>query len=142
MEVSDVRRRLTAAIEQSRRSAQQRRARSAEAQLAYESFLAGVAIPVARMTASAARAEGYPFTVATPGGGLRLISDKGRDDYIEIALDTSADPPEVLGRISYSRGSRTVSEERPVKPGAAPGAITEEDVLAFLIDALGPWMER
>ena len=94
------------------------------------------------MVSGAARAEGYAFTVATPGGGLRLISDRGRDDYIEIALDTSADPPEVLGRISYARGSRTVSEERPVKRGAAPDAIAEEDVLAFFLDALAPWMER
>jgi hypothetical protein len=137
-----VRRRLTAAIEQARQAAQQRRERSADAQRAYESFLADVAIPVARMAASAAKAEGYTFTVATPGGGLRLISDKGRDDYIEIALDTSAAIPEVIGRVSYSRGSRTVAEERPVKPGAAPESITEEDVLAFLIDALGPWLER
>jgi hypothetical protein len=142
VEVSYVRKRLTAAIEQSRRAAQQRRQRSADAERAYEPFLAGVAIPVARMVSSAARAEGYPFSVATPGGGLRLISDKGRDDYIEIALDTSADPPEVLGRIRYARGSRTVSEERPVKRGAAPDTIVEEDVLAFFLDALAPWMER
>jgi hypothetical protein len=142
LEVSDVRRRLAAAIEQARRAAQQRRERSAEAQRGYETFLASIAVPVARMVASALKADGYPFTVATPGGGLRLISEKGRDDYVEIALDTSADPPEVTGRTSYSRGSRTVAEERPVKPGAPPHAITEEDVLEFLVKALDPWFER
>jgi hypothetical protein len=142
VEVSHVRRRLSAAIEQARRASQQRRERAAEAQRAYESFLGDVAVPVTRMVASALKADGYPFTIATPGGSVRLISDKGRDDYVDVVLDTSADPPEVLGRISYSRGSRTVAEERPVKRGASPQAITEEDFLEYLIGALGPWLER
>jgi hypothetical protein len=142
LEVSHVRRRLNAAIDQARRGAQQRRERSSEAQRAYETFLADVAVPVVRMVASALKADGYPFTVATPGGGVRLISDHGRDDYIEIALDTAADPPEVIGRTSYSRGSRTVTEEQPVKRGASPQAITEEEFLEFIVAALEPWFER
>jgi hypothetical protein len=142
LEISHVRRRLSAAIEQARRAAQQRRERSSEAQRAYEMFLADVAVPVARMVAGALKADGYPFTVATPGGGVRLISDKGRDDYIDIALDTTADPPEVVGRISHSRGSRTIAEDRPVKRGASPAAIGEEEFLEFLVAALGPWLER
>jgi hypothetical protein len=142
LEVSHVRRRLAAAIEQARRDAQQRRERSSEVQRAYEVFLADVAVPVARMAASVLKAEGYSFTVATPGGGVRLISDKGRDDYIEIALDTTAHPPDVLGRIRYARGSRTIAEERSVKAGAPPQAITEDDFLEFLVRALEPWLER
>jgi hypothetical protein len=142
VEVSHVRRRLAAAIDHARRTAQQRRERSSEAQRAYETFLSDVAVPVTRMMASALKADGYLFTVATPGGGVRLVSDKGRDDYIEIALDTAADPPEVVGRTSYTRGSRTMADERPVKRGALPSAITEEEFLDFLVDALGPWLER
>ena len=142
MEVSQVRKRLMAAIERSRKGAQERRERVAEAGRAYERFLADVAVPVTRMLASALKADGYPFTVNTPGGSVRLASDKGRDDYIELALDADADPPEVTGIIRYSRGSRTVSEERPVKRGASPQAITDEDVLNFLLDALQPWLER
>lgn len=142
MEVSQVRRRLMAAVERARRAAQARRERSAEVQRAYETFLADVAVPVTRMLASALKAEGHLFTIATPGGGLRLVSERGRDDYIELTLDTGADPPEVVGRISYGRGSRTMAEERPVKPGASPQAITEDDVLDFLLNALDPWLER
>jgi hypothetical protein len=142
LEVSHVRRKLTAAIEQARRIAQQRRERSSEVQRAYEAFLADVAVPIARMLGNVLKAEGYPFTVATPGGGLRLISDKGRDDYVEIGLDTASNPPEVVGRIRYARGSRTIAEERPVKPGASPQAITEEEFLDFLIGAVEPWLER
>jgi hypothetical protein len=141
VEVSQVKRRLAAAIDQARRDAQQRRERSADAQRAYDVFLTDIAVPVARMAANVLKAEGYPFTVATPGGGLRLISDKGRDDYVEIALDTSASPPIVIGRISYARGSRTMAEERPVK-AASPQTITEDEFLEFLVKALEPWLER
>lgn len=142
MEVSQVRKRLVAAMERARREAQQRRERSAEAQRAYESFVTDVAVPVTRMVASVLKADSLPFTVATPGGGVRLTSDKGRDDYIDIALDTTANPPEVIGRISYTRGSRTIAEERPIKPGALAGAISEEELLEFLVEALEPWLLR
>jgi hypothetical protein len=142
VEVSHVRKRLTAAIERARKGSQERRERVATTERAYNTFLSDVAVPVTRMLASALKADGYPFTVNTPGGSVRLASDKGRDDYIEVALDTSANPPEVLGIVRYVRGSRTVSEERPLKPGASPQAITEDDVLDFFLKALEPWLER
>ena len=88
------------------------------------------------------KAEGYPFTVSTPSGGLRLASDRGRDDYIELALDGSGDKPTVVGRVRHTRGSRTLEDERPIKPGTAPQDLTEADVLSFLVNALDPWLER
>jgi hypothetical protein len=142
VEVSQVRKRLMAAVDRARKAAQGRRERSAEVQRAYEAFLADVAVPVARMLANALKAEGYLFTVATPGGGLRLVSEKGRDDFVEVTLDAGADPPEVIGRVSYTRGSRTIAEDRGIKPGASPQAITQDDVLDFLLTALEPWLER
>lgn len=142
MEVSHVRKRLTAAIDRAKRGSQERRERVAAAERAYAAFLADVAVPIMRMVASSLKAEGYLFTVNTPGGSVRLASDKGRDDYIELALDSTAHPPEVIGVVRYARGSRTISEERPVKPGASPDAIGEEDVLEFLVKALEPWLER
>jgi len=142
VEVSYVRKRLTTAIERAKKGSQERRERAAGTERAYETFLATMAVPMMRMLASALKADGYLFTVATPGGSVRLASDRGRDDYIEIALDTAVDPPEVIGRISYGRGSRTMAEERLVKPGAPPQAITEEELLDFLLRALEPWLER
>lgn len=130
------------AIEAARERAQRRRTRTAEADTSYAAFLQDVATPVAKQVANTLKVEGYGFTVFTPGDGLRLASDRGRDDYIEFALDAESDPPQVVGRIRYTRGSRTIDEERPVKPGATPDAVSEEDVLAFLLDALGPWLER
>lgn len=129
-------------MEAAKRRADERRQRAAEAQRAYDAFLQDVATPVARQVANALKVDGYPFTVFTPSGSVRLASDRGRADYIELALDTSGDAPQVIGRISRTRGSRTLEEERPVKPGADPDTITDEEVLTFLLDALEPWLER
>ena len=130
------------AVEAARERAQRRRTSTAEAETSYAAFLQDVATPVARQVVNALKVEGYAFTLFTPGDGLRLASDRGRDDYIEFALDTASNTPQVVGRIRHTRGSRTIDEELPVKAGATPDAVTEEDVLAFLLDALGPWLER
>jgi hypothetical protein len=142
MEVSHARNQLRRAIEAAKERSQQKRQQIAAAEAAYLTFLEQVATPVTRQIAGALKAEGHAFSVFTPGGGLRLASDRGRDDYVEFALDTDAAPPQVVGRISRTRGSRTLEDERPVKEGASPDAVSEEDVLAFLVSALEPWLER
>ena len=142
MEISLVRNRLNRAIEASRERAKRRRLLTASAETAFEAFLQNVATPVTKLVANSLKVENYAFTVFTPGGGLRLASDRGRDDYVEFALDVESDPPQVVGRSSRTRGSRTVTEERPIKPGSAVDQISEADVLAFLLGALEPWLER
>ncbi len=140
VEVSQVRNRLRRAIDGARDHAQQRRQHVAEAEQAYQVFLDEVATPLVRQVANALKVEGLGFTVFTPGNGLRLASDRGRDDYIEFALDDTSERPQVIARISRTRGSRTLDEERPLKPGTSPDAITDEDLLDFLLDALEPWL--
>ena len=142
MEVSDVRRKLTQAIDRAKSRAQNRRDQAASAERAYAAFLADIATPTARMVANVLKAEGYLFTVSTPSGAVRLASDRGRDDYIELSLDGSGDTPTVVGHVRRTRGSRTIDEERPLKAGAAPGDLTDTDVLDFLVSALEPWLER
>jgi hypothetical protein len=142
VEISVVRNRLNRAIEASRERAQRRRQRTATAESAFELFLQNVATPVTKLVANSLKVENYAFTVFTPGGGLRLASDRGRDDYVEFVLDLDSDPPQIVGRTSRTRGSRTLTEDRPIKPGSPPEEISEEDVLAFLLGALEPWFER
>jgi len=48
----------------------------------------------------------------------------------------------VVGRIRQTRGSRTLEDERPIRAGAAPQDLSEADILAFLVEALEPWLER
>ena len=125
-----------------REHAQRRRQRASEAETAYDSFLAQVATPLARQIVNALQAEGYAFTLSTPGRGLRLALDRGRDDFIELALEADADEPTIIGRIRRTRGSRTIEEERPVKRGASPDQVSDQDLLDFFESALQPWLER
>jgi hypothetical protein len=142
VEVGEVRKRLLSTIAAARQRTQQQRQRTADAEKAFAVFLEAVATPVTRQLAAALKAEGHSFTVFTPGDGLRLASDRGRDDFIEFALDSRSNPPQVIGRISHSRGSRTMDEEKPIKAATPPEALSEEDVLDFLLHALEPWLER
>ena len=142
MEVSAVRRELQSRVADARRAAKSRREAIAEANAAYKPFLETIAIPVVRQLASALKAEGYPWSVSTPSGAVRLTADMAREDVIEIGLDTTGEAPRVVGRISRGRGSRLVREERVLAGGASPVAITDQQVLAFLLDALTPWLER
>ena len=141
MEISHVRNRLRIATEQARERAQRRRQHVATSERAFAAFLSK-ATPVAHQLANALKVEGLAFTVFTPERSLRLASDRSRDDFIELTLDTVPEPAEVVARVSSARGSRTVDLERRMKPGIAPDALTEEDVLEFFLDALGPWLER
>jgi hypothetical protein len=143
MEVSEVRRRLRGAIERAREQAAARRERSDAAARAYETFLQERAVPMFRMFANALSAEGHHhFEVFTPTDSVRLASQKSPADYIELLLDTDADPPQVIGRSSRGRGRRSVTDERPLRRGTAVSDLTDEDVLAFLAEEILPFVER
>jgi hypothetical protein len=141
METSEVRKRVLQSIDRAKRSAADRRTRNDDAARAYERFLEQVAIPVFRQTAGALKASGYNFTVFTPGGSVRLMSDKAAEDYVEISLDTSGNDPTVVGHTSRVRGRRGVESEQPIA-GKTIDALTDEDVLEFLIREITPFVER
>ena len=139
MEISDIKRRVVETIERARRQSAERRTRHDEAAREYETFLAQTAIPVFKQILNVLRAEGFLFTVFTPGGSVRLMSDRSTEDYIELVLDTSGDEPVVSGHTGRSRGRRVVESERPIGP---PATLTENDVLSFVLQALAPLVER
>jgi hypothetical protein len=142
METSQVRRRVQAAMTAARTREQERRQRATDATRDYAVFLETIATPLMQQIANVLKVEKYAFTVSTPGDTVQLSNDRGRDDFIELALDTSGDHPQVVGRISRSRGSRRIDEQRPIKADASPAALTEDDVLEFVIEALGPWLAK
>ena len=142
MDVPEIRRRLRASIEAAKRDAQERRGRSDRASLAYEQFLATRAVPLFQTVASALVAEGHRFKIFTPAGSVRLASESSGEDYIELVLDTTADPPVVVGRTSRGRGRRQIASERPVQEDVPIEDLTDEDVLAFLLRELTPFLER
>ena len=139
MEISDIKRRVVETIERARQQAAERRVRTDEATREYTTFLDRVAIPVFKQIANVLRSEGYPFTVFTPGGSVRLMSDRTAEDYVEIALETGDVDPIVTGHASRSRGRRVIESEHPLGP---PAALTEDDVVSFVLKALAPLVER
>jgi hypothetical protein len=142
IEVSEIRKRLRQALEQVKRERAERRARADAAGRAYEAFLADIATPVFRMFSSALKADGHPFAVFTPAGGLRLMSERSNDDFIELFLDTDADPPIASARVNRGRGRRLISAERPVREHTAVEQLTDEDVVEFLLREIGNVVER
>lgn len=140
MEVAIVRRRVHEAIERARKIAAERRAVNDRAGAAFQTFLSTIAVPLVRQVANVLRTEGYSFTVFTPSGGVRLMSDKSAEDFIEITLDSGGSMPRVVARIS-NHGRRVVDTERMIGSGD-PAAISEEELLAFLVRELEPFVER
>lgn len=140
MDVATLRKRLKSEIDQARRGAAERRDRAKTATRAYEQFLSDIAIPAFRQLATVLRAEGLPFEVQTPSDGVRLVSDRNRDDAIALELDGTQDPPQVLIRSTRTWGGRVMQNERPVKDRTAIDRLTPEDVVERLFEELRPWL--
>jgi hypothetical protein len=137
---AQLRKRLRSAIEVARRASASRRERASAASREYDEFLDTRAVPAFRAIANVLRAEAIPFEVMTPSGGVRLVSDKNRDDAIELELDATLDPPQPLLSVIQARGSRVLRTERLVKEGSPISEISEEDVIEVLVEELKPWL--
>ncbi|PWT79710.1 MAG: hypothetical protein C5B57_13450 [Blastocatellia bacterium] len=142
MEISDVRKRVRETLDRAKRTASERRTKTDEAARDYQAFLDTIAIPVFRQITNVLRAEGHQFSVFTPGGGVRLASDRSGDDFIELTLDTTGSEPNVIGHSKHSRGRRVNESETPLGSGGPVRDLTEEDVLAFVLRELAALVER
>ena len=142
MEVVQIRRRVQVRLADIKRAAAERRDRIAAAERAYEAFLAGVAAPTITAVAQSLSAEGYPYRVTTPGRAVRMASDRSGRTYLEIRLDTSGPEPQLVAEIGRERGSRVLADERPVCAGMAIEAVTDEHLLAAVLDAMAELIER
>ena len=69
------------------------------------------------------------------------MSDRSSADFLELMLDTSGEQAVVVGHTNRSRGHRVIEAERPIASGPVR-ELTEEAVLAFLLEELGPFVER
>ena len=142
MEVSEVRRRLRGAIDKARQGAAERRARNDAAAREYETFLAQRAVPIFHQVAAALTAEGHLFKVFTPASSVRLTSERSPEEFIDLVLDDTSDPPTVVGRTTRGRGRRMISSERALQGGAPVADLTEEDVLTFVLEEVVGLVER
>ena len=141
-EIAEVRRRVRQTIEQARLDAAERRARAAVAGEQGRRFVERVATPMARQLVSVLRAEGFVFRLSTPAGAVRLVSDRRREDFIDIAVDATDDAVTILTTVSHVRGGRVLAAERPLAADVGIDALTEEHVLDFFLDAIRVFVER
>jgi hypothetical protein len=139
-ELTDLRRRVRQAMQDAKRNAAQRREARDEASKAWDTAVAEIVEPAATQMAAALTGEGVPFRLETPRGTIRLVSDRSKNDYIEIVLDADdeRDVPEVIGRNVVGRGRQSVSviEESL----GAPSELTDDRVTEFLLKAIAPWL--
>lgn len=141
METSVVRKRIQDMIEGAKRAAAERRSRNDTAQRDYERFLQDVAVPLFKQVASALKASGVSFTVFTPSGSVRLMSDRSSDDFVELTLDVTGDRPLVIGHSSRARGRRVIESERPIAE-VDVAVLGDAHVLDYLTRELQPFVER
>ena len=142
VENEHIRQRLKRVIEQSQRKAQERRARVEAASGDGERVLRHVVAPMFRQMAHVLKAEGYLFRVSTPKDAVQLIAEGPGENRIELAVDTTVDPPALQSRVVRTRGRRVLVDETVVVTGDAIASMTEEDTLNFLLVAIAPFMEK
>ena len=141
-ETADVVRRVRRAVADARGAAARRRARVATAEVEGRAVLEELVAPLSRRVAAVLAAEGHRFAVSTPVGAVRLSRGASGEDFVEIALDTSRDPPALMGRAAWVWGQRVRQEERVVAAHPDIGRLTADDVLDYLLAAMAPIVER
>lgn len=141
-EVGEVRRRVRLTIERAKREAAERRTRTDVGEAEGRRFVQDVAAPLARQFISVLKAEGFSFRLSTPAGGLAVVSEVRREDFIELFVDSTQDPPVIMAKTSYVRGQRVSTTERPLAPGIPLKDLTEAHVLTFLLESLPTFVER
>ena len=142
MDVSDLRQRILRALDAGKPDAPARqRGQVDDARAAYERFLENVAVPMLKQAQGILKAEAHAFSVHTPAGSARLVSDAYPKTFLEFVLDV-AGGPRVLGRVSISRGSRVNVEEQPIASGKAIGDLNDDDVAAFFVTEIPKLVAR
>ena len=99
-------------------------------------------MPAFHQIASALTAEGYRFKVVTPGAAVRLVPERGGEEFVELALDTDGDEPEVMIRSTRARGRRTISSERSLGTRSAVDVLTDSELVDQVMADLIRLLER
>ncbi len=134
MDVSDLRQRILRALDAARNDAATRRSETDAAKTAYEQLLGNVVVPLLRQAQDILKAERHLFTVHSPAGSAKLVSDAYPQTFLEFTLDLSGSRPQVVGRVSAARGGkRVVVEERPIAAGKPIQDLGDDDVARFLV---------
>jgi hypothetical protein len=137
MDVSELRKGILRALDEARRGASAKQAAIDEANTAFKEFLEDIAVPLVRQAAGVLKAERETFVVHTPTDRVRLVAEAFPHTFLEFILDTTGAEPQVLGRVSVTRGRQgQLLEESPIASGKSVAELDENDAARFLLGAI------
>ena len=142
LDTAEVNRRLTHHLADLQKASAKRRADIDEARQTFDTVLEREVAPTVRQLAQVLKSRGFTFSVQTPAGAVRLVSDRSSDDFIAVELDVTRRPPAVVAVRQYTRGRRLIDDERILREGQAIGSLDAEHVLDTLLELIDPFVEK
>ena len=141
LENSEIRRQIRLMIAESKRGAEERRARAESEVRVGKRLLRTVVVPMFKTVAEALRIEGYAFRVSTPVDSVRISVESAGENFIEMIFDSAHDQLALRGRVSRLRGRQLVVDERIISAGLELSLLEDEQVLEFLLSELQPFVD-
>lgn len=141
LENSEIRRQIRLMIAESKRGAEERRARAESEVRVGKRLLRTVVVPMFKTVAEALRIEGYAFRVSTPVDSVRISVESAGENFIEMIFDSAHDQLALRGRVSRLRGRQLVVDERIISAGLELSLLEDEQVLKFLLSELQPFVD-
>ena len=141
LENSEIRRQIRLMIAETRRGAEERRARAESEVRVGKRLLRTVVVPMFKTVAEALRIEGYAFRVSTPVDSVRISVESAGENFIEMIFDSAHDQLALRGRVSRLRGRQLVVDERIISAGLELSLLEDEQVLEFLLSELQPFVD-
>ena len=141
MDVSEVRRLVRDVIERARHTGGERRARNDAADRVWIDVRDQIVVPACRQVAQVLRRRAIRSRcrrLARRFAQLREVG--GRCDRARARHDGAT--PALLCRVQHTRGREIRQDERVVAPGVPMAALTDEQVVALLVEVLPPFVER
>lgn len=142
LDTAEVNRRLTHHLADLQKASAKRRVDIDEARRAFEDVLEREVAPTVRQLAQVLKSRGFTFSVQTPAGAVRLVSERSADDFLAIDLDVTRRPPAVVASRQYTRGRRLLADERILREGAAIASLDAEHTLNVLLELIEPFVEK
>ena len=142
LDSAEVNRRLTHHLSGLHKASAKRRADTDEARRVFDDVLEREVAPTIRQLAQALKARGFGFSVQTPAGAVRLVSDRSSDDFVGVELDVTRRPPAAIAQRQYTRGRRLLADERLLREGDGIASLDAELTLDVLLELLEPFVEK
>ena len=142
LETGYIRKQVLHKIYEAKRIAVERRSLAADAGRDGAKVLDLIVAPVFKAVVAILKTEGYKFRVLTPPGVVRLVSEASSDEFIEVSLDVTREPPALIGCVSRQWGRRVLVDDIVIRKFPDIAKFSEQEALTFLLERVVPFVER